>query len=84
MAHGTVKWFNPTRAFGLIVPDDLRQEVFVDLSSIQAGRRQAERGPVRYVRRRADRKRPRPTLWSEPPPGAAAWPHCPLGGEDTD
>ena len=35
MADGTVKWFNKVRGFGLIVPDDLSQEVFVHFSSIE-------------------------------------------------
>ena len=35
MADGTVKWFNTTRGFGLIAPDDLSHDVFVHFSSIK-------------------------------------------------
>jgi len=35
MADGTVKWFNTTRGFGLITPDDLSHDVFVHFSSIE-------------------------------------------------
>jgi len=35
MADGTVKWFNTTRGFGLIIPDDLSALVFAHFSSIE-------------------------------------------------
>ncbi len=35
MAEGTVKWFNTTRGFGLIVPDDMSPCVFAHFSSIE-------------------------------------------------
>ena len=57
MATGTVKWFNATKGFGFIQPDDGGQDVFVHISAVErAGLRELRDGQVVSYELVADRK----------------------------
>lgn len=45
MATGTVKWFNSTKGYGFIQPDDGGKDVFVHISAVQrAGMQHLDEG----------------------------------------
>ena len=37
MTTGTVKWFNPTKGFGFIEPEDGSSDAFVHISAVERG-----------------------------------------------
>lgn len=47
MASGKVKWFNKTKGYGFIVPEDGSEDVFVHITVLEkAGFRSLEEGQV--------------------------------------
>ena len=47
MQKGTVKWFNPTKGYGFIQPEDGGKDVFVHISAVErAGLTSLKEGQV--------------------------------------
>ncbi len=45
MAIGTVKWFNPTKGYGFITPEDGSKDAFIHISAVErAGLRTLREG----------------------------------------
>ncbi|QQS11197.1 MAG: cold-shock protein [Rhodospirillales bacterium] len=59
MPKGTVKWFNPTKGFGFIQPEDGSKDVFVHISAVErAGLRSLNEGQVVTFEVSMDRGKP--------------------------
>jgi CspA family cold shock protein len=57
MATGTVKWFNETKGYGFIQPDDGGKDVFVHISAVErAGMRNLIEGQKISYEVEADRR----------------------------
>ena len=57
MNKGTVKWFNATKGYGFITPENGGQDVFVHISAVErAGLRELRDGQVVSFEMIADRK----------------------------
>ena len=47
MTKGTVRWFNPTKGYGFIAPEEGGKDVFVHISAVQkAGLRNLNEGQI--------------------------------------
>lgn len=62
MAEGTVKWFNSTKGYGFLTPDDGTPDVFVHFSAIEgSGYRELAEGERVEFESSAGQKGPQAT-----------------------
>jgi CspA family cold shock protein len=62
MAEGTVKWFNSTKGYGFVTPDDGSPDVFVHFSAIEGtGYRELTEGQRVEFESEAGKKGPQAT-----------------------
>ncbi len=60
MSSGTVKWFNPTKGYGFIQPDDGSKDVFVHISAVEhSGLKTLNQGQKVRFEIQADKKGPK-------------------------
>ena len=55
MPTGTVKWFDATKGFGFITPDESGKDFFVHLSGVEGGGPLAEGAKVEFDAEEGDR-----------------------------
>ncbi|HYU60566.1 MAG TPA: cold shock domain-containing protein [Solirubrobacterales bacterium] len=55
MPSGTVKWFDPSKGFGFITPDEAGKDLFVHQTGIEGGAQLTEGAKVSFDAESGDR-----------------------------